>query len=154
MRKVATVAFRDRQVRHRRGQNGGDVVRRVISGVRLALGLCRPEFVFRHGSPQGVDGPRHGSGFDDALGCDILADDAQQSIADGAGLSMAQDLSSTTWARNSSFMLLGGGYFKNDAQVNTTTGVAQIDETLPVVVLGTKSFMQLWHFSGYMISMD
>ncbi len=71
-----------------------------------------------------------------------------------SGLSMAQDLAVTTWSKNSSFMLLGGGYFKNDAQVNTSTGAALIDETLPVVVLGTKSYMKLWHFSGYMISMD
>ena len=71
-----------------------------------------------------------------------------------SSLTMAQDLSSTTWANNSAFMLLGGGYFKNDAQVNTSTGAALIDETLSVVVLGTKSYMQLWHFSGYMISMD
>ena len=71
-----------------------------------------------------------------------------------SGLSMAQNLASTTWSQNSSFMLLGGGYFKNDAQVNTTTGVAVIDETLPVVVLGTQAYLRLWHFSGYMISMD
>ena len=71
-----------------------------------------------------------------------------------SGLSMAQDLTSTTWSKNSSFMLLGGGYFKYDTQVNTSTGAALIDETLPVVVLGTQAYLRLWHFSGYMISMD
>ena len=71
-----------------------------------------------------------------------------------SGLSMAQDLSTTTWAKNSSFMLLGGGYFKSDSQVNTSTGAAVIDETLAVVVVGTQAYLKLWHFSGYMISMD
>ncbi len=70
------------------------------------------------------------------------------------GLSMKQDLASTTWAHNSSWMLLGGGYFKNDSQVNTTTGAALLDETVPVTVFGSLAFLNLWHFSGYMVSMD
>ncbi len=69
-------------------------------------------------------------------------------------LSLSQDLATTTWATNRSFLLLGGGYFKDAAQVNTITGAALVDETLPVAVVGTRTFMSLWHFSGYMISMD
>ena len=69
-------------------------------------------------------------------------------------LTLSQDLATTTWANNRSFMLLGGGYYKYDYQVNTTTGAALVDETLPVAVFGTRTFMSLWHFSGYMISMD
>ena len=69
-------------------------------------------------------------------------------------LTLTQDLATTTWSSNKSWMLLTGGYFKDDAQLNTLTGQAQLDERLPLLVIGSRSYMSLWHFSGYMISMD
>jgi hypothetical protein len=69
-------------------------------------------------------------------------------------LLLTQDLSATTWATNSAWLLLRGGYFKDAAQVNTTTGKAMLDEWLPLVVSGSRSYLSIWHFSGYMISMD
>lgn len=67
---------------------------------------------------------------------------------------MYQDLNHTNWAANRLFKLLGGGYFKDDAQVNKQTGETELDEGMSVLLVGQSAFMGLWHFSGYMISMD
>ncbi len=47
---------------------------------------------------------------------------------------------------------LSGGYFKNNGQVDTQTGRAQIDETIPLRMQGNTVTFEIHHFSGYLVS--
>lgn len=47
---------------------------------------------------------------------------------------------------------IGGGYFKDDAQVDTEGKKAIVDEVLPAQLQGLSITMKLWHFSGYLVS--
>ena len=47
---------------------------------------------------------------------------------------------------------LGGGYFKDDAQVDTQGKKAVVDERLPATLQGLWITIKLWHFSGYLVS--
>jgi hypothetical protein len=67
-------------------------------------------------------------------------------------LTFSQDLGATSWVLSLLKPTLGGGYFKNASQLNTQTGVSQINEELAArLEVGRVSF-DISHFSGYMVS--
>jgi ZU5 domain len=66
-------------------------------------------------------------------------------------LRLEQKLGMTNWLPG---LQLKGGYFKDGAQVNTTTGASLIDEVLPAWRTGGTICIELWHFSGYLVSMS
>jgi hypothetical protein len=47
---------------------------------------------------------------------------------------------------------LFGGYFKSKSQVNAEKGEVHIDEVLSTSKKGNVLQLNLWHFSGYMVS--
>ena len=47
---------------------------------------------------------------------------------------------------------LFGGYFKSNAQVDAAKGQVGIDEVLSATLRGNTLLLNLWHFSGYMVS--
>jgi hypothetical protein len=47
---------------------------------------------------------------------------------------------------------LFGGYFKSTSQVNAAMGHVDIDEVLSTTIKGNVLLLNLWHFSGYMVS--
>jgi hypothetical protein len=71
-----------------------------------------------------------------------------------APLRFSQDLRGTVALGNLLGMRLSGGYFANDSQVNPRTGRVQLNEVLNAGIFGSKVEFNIWHFSGYMVSMD
>lgn len=67
-------------------------------------------------------------------------------------LSFSQELSATSWVTSLLKPSLSGGYFKDADQLDTRTGVAEIDEELAATVLDGKVRFDIRHFSGYMVS--
>lgn len=69
-------------------------------------------------------------------------------------LVFSQSLAPTTHSYSLFSLGLGGGYFANDSQVNSLTGVVRVNELLPATVLSNRVRFNIDHFSGYMVSMD
>ncbi len=67
-------------------------------------------------------------------------------------LVFSQELGATSWLLSVLKPSLKGGYFKDADQLNTQTGVAEIDEELAATVLDGKVRFDIRHFSGYMVS--
>jgi hypothetical protein len=70
-------------------------------------------------------------------------------------LEFEQDLSKTEWGKlDARTVSLEGGYFADPSQVNASDGTALVNEFLPadVEVKKHKVRMNIWHFSGYMMS--
>lgn len=65
-------------------------------------------------------------------------------------LVLRQQLGFTTWIFGGQ---LKGGYFKSRNDVDTKTGKATIHEELPAKVKDGEVFIEIWHFSGYLVSM-
>lgn len=69
-------------------------------------------------------------------------------------VSIEQSLKGTSWKANKDKGLFSVGYFANDWQINTSSGRAQINEVLPAWLDRDKVFYDIFHFSGYMVSLD
>lgn len=69
-------------------------------------------------------------------------------------LLFSQSLAPTTWSRSPLAMLLGGGYFKDDSQVDARSGKVLLDELLRATVRQNRVEFEIEHFSGYMVSTD
>jgi hypothetical protein len=67
-------------------------------------------------------------------------------------LTFSQDLSATSWVLSLLKPSLGGGYFKNASQLNTQTGVSQVNEELVARLEAGRVSFDISHFSGYMVS--
>ena len=70
-------------------------------------------------------------------------------------LEFEQDLSKTEWGKlDARTVALEGAYFADVAQVNAAEGTAMVSEFLPIDldVKKHKVRMNIWHFSGYMMS--
>ncbi len=65
-------------------------------------------------------------------------------------LKLTQQLGMTTWLPG---LRMKGGYFKNAQQCDTQKRSAVVDEILPVVQQGASVTIDIWHFSGYLVSM-
>jgi len=65
-------------------------------------------------------------------------------------LQLRQELQRSTWTSGA---VLKGGYFAERSHVDLVTGSAIIQEELPAVLRNGAVFLQLWHFSGYLVSM-
>jgi hypothetical protein len=70
-----------------------------------------------------------------------------------AALTISQDLAFTKY-QSSLASKLGAGYFKDNAQVNPSTGVIGLDELLKTSIASNRVSFGVTHFSGYMVSMD
>ena len=66
-------------------------------------------------------------------------------------LQVIQELGATNWKSASQ---IEGGYFAENSQLNDATDQAVVNELLPVSidVFASKLRMDVWHFSGYMVS--
>ncbi len=69
-------------------------------------------------------------------------------------VSIEQGLNSTSWKNNKGKGLFNVGYFANDSQLNLLNGNALINEVLPAWLDRDKLYFDVFHFSGYMVSMD
>ncbi|MGV3709064.1 MAG: hypothetical protein ACO1Q7_09490 [Gemmatimonas sp.] len=67
-------------------------------------------------------------------------------------LAFRQSLTKTTWFQAILKPTLSGGYFANTAQVDPTTGIALLNEVLPLTILNNEARFNIFHFSGYMVS--
>lgn len=63
---------------------------------------------------------------------------------------LRQELVRSGWT---SGMALKGGYFRDRRHVDVQTGTALIQEELPAILRSSGVILQLWHFSGYLVSM-
>lgn len=71
-----------------------------------------------------------------------------------APLRFSQDLRGTIALGGLLGQRLGGGYFAKDSQVNGRTGQVQLNEVIDGGLLNGRFEFNMWHFSGYMVSMD
>lgn len=71
-----------------------------------------------------------------------------------APLRFSQDLRGTIALGGLLGKRLGAGYFAQDSQVNPRTGVVKLNEVLSGGTSGGRFEFNMWHFSGYMVSMD
>lgn len=69
-------------------------------------------------------------------------------------VSIEQGLNLTSWKGNKSKGLFNVGYFAHDWQVNPLSGDALINEVMPAWLDRDKLYFDVFHFSGYMVSMD
>ncbi len=69
-------------------------------------------------------------------------------------VSIEQGLNSTSWKNNKGKGLFNVGYFAHDWQVNSLSGNALINDVLPAWLDQDKLYFDVFHFSGYMVSMD
>ncbi|MEO7360967.1 MAG: hypothetical protein ABI120_11595 [Gemmatimonadaceae bacterium] len=67
-------------------------------------------------------------------------------------LSFSQSLKNTSWDKVGFKGTIDGGYFKDVSQVNLGTGIALLDEILPITIKGKEASFDINHFSGYMVS--
>jgi ZU5 domain len=67
-------------------------------------------------------------------------------------LQFRQDLAGTSWDDSRFKGALMGGYFKDKSQLNLLTGIALVDELLPIVIKSHEARFDIRHFSGYMVS--
>lgn len=65
-------------------------------------------------------------------------------------LTLSVDVKATKHALKKSPLF--GGYFKSNTQVDAAKGVVGIDEVLSAGLRGNILTLNLWHFSGYMVS--
>ena len=65
-------------------------------------------------------------------------------------LTLSIDVKATKHALKKSPLF--GGYFKSNSQVDAVTGQVGIDEVLNATLRGNILTLNLWHFSGYMVS--
>lgn len=71
-----------------------------------------------------------------------------------APLRFSQDLRGTIGLGGLLGKRLGGGYFADDDQVNGRTGQVKLNEVLSGGTISGRFEFNIWHFSGYMVSMD
>lgn len=63
-----------------------------------------------------------------------------------------QDLANTSWSKPGFKGALSGGYFAERSQLDLLSGLALLNEVLPLTINNRTATFNIHHFSGYMVS--